>query len=209
MINFSKYKVILWDFDGVLMDSMPVRDRGFELTLANYPKKQVQELMEYHRQNGGLSRYAKFRFFFEKIRGEQVSEEQILTLAKCFSEVMMQHLINPELLIKDSFDFVKRYHQKFAMHIVSGSDGNELNEICKRLNLSHFFLSIHGSPISKIDLVASLLQQNNYPKEATVLIGDSKNDGEAALVNGIEFIGYNNIALASSFIYLDSFSNVT
>ena len=27
------YKTILWDFDGVIMDSMPVRDKGFEIVL--------------------------------------------------------------------------------------------------------------------------------------------------------------------------------
>lgn len=56
---------IFWDFDGVLMNSNAVRDKGFELVLANYPKNQVKQLMNFHQANSGLSRYVKFRFFFK------------------------------------------------------------------------------------------------------------------------------------------------
>lgn len=209
MINFSKYKVILWDFDGVLMDSMPVRDSGFLQVLSDYPADQVSALMTYHRANGGLSRYVKFKYFFEQIRGESVTEEKILSLADSFSKIMMGQLINPELLIEDSISFVKENYKKIPMHIVSGSDGQELNEICRQLNLSQFFSSIHGSPTPKTELVAGLLRKNNYNKTSTVLIGDSKNDWDAASVNGIDFLGYNNTKLMSfGSNYIHSFSYV-
>ena len=209
MINFSKYKIILWDFDGVLMDSMPVRDSGFLKVLSDYPTDQVSALMTYHRANGGLSRYVKFKYFFEEIRGESVSEEKILSLADSFSKIMMEQLINPDLLIEDSINFVKENCRKVRMHIVSGSDGQELNEICRQLNLSNFFYSIHGSPTPKTELVAGLLRQNNDAKTSTVLIGDSKNDWEAASVNGIDFLGYNNTKIMSLGLnYIHSFSYV-
>lgn len=46
--RFKNKKNILWDFDGVLMDSMPVRNKGFELVLKEFPNKQVQDLMQFH-----------------------------------------------------------------------------------------------------------------------------------------------------------------
>jgi 5'-3' exonuclease len=73
----KKYKIILWDFDGVIMDSNAVRDLGFERVLADYPKDSVAELMKFHHQNGGLSRYVKFRYFFEKVLKEEITEEKI------------------------------------------------------------------------------------------------------------------------------------
>jgi phosphoglycolate phosphatase-like HAD superfamily hydrolase len=209
MINFSKYKVILWDFDGVLMDSMPVRDRGFEIVLSSYPRTEVEQLLVYHRKNGGLSRYVKFRYFFEELRKETISDDQVKALAQQFSEVMRRELLNKELLIDESVQFVKDYHQKLRMHIVSGSDEKELQFLCASLGLADYFLSIHGSPTPKQELVGNLMREAGYRSEDVVFIGDSMNDCEAASRHNINFVGYNNEALKHLGVgYIDSFKNV-
>jgi phosphoglycolate phosphatase-like HAD superfamily hydrolase len=202
----KKYKIILWDFDGVIMDSNAVRDLGFERVLADYPKDSVAELMKFHHQNGGLSRYVKFRYFFEKVLKEEITEEKIQELANSFSLIMKSLLVNPQLLIKDSLNFIKSNHQNYNMHIVSGSDQNELRFLCSEMNLSQYFKSIHGSPTSKKDLVQQVLEVNNYKKDNCILIGDSINDYEAAINNGIDFCGYNNLNLKKvQSNYIDKF----
>jgi phosphoglycolate phosphatase-like HAD superfamily hydrolase len=205
-----KYKTILWDFDGVIMDSMPVRDKGFEIVLQKYPEEQVSLLMEYHRKNGGLSRYNKFRYFFEEIRKEIITDAEINVLAEKFSVVMLQNLLDEKLLIEDSVNFIKENYENYNMHIVSGSDGKELRYICETLGLSKYFISIHGSPTPKKKLVKDLLIENNYKKEESCLIGDSFNDLEASDVNLITFYGYNNEKLLSKSIkYIRSFSDLS
>lgn len=203
----EKFKTILWDFDGVIMDSMPVRDKGFEIVLKNYPQKQVSLLMEYHRNNGGLSRYHKFRYFFEEIRKESITDTEIKVLAEEFSVVMLQNLLDESLLIEDSLNFIKNNYSKYDMHIVSGSDGNELRYICDTLELSKYFISIHGSPTPKKELVKNLMAENQYKIEDTCLVGDSFNDLEAADFNKISFYGYNNDLLRKSAKFIDSFIN--
>lgn len=208
MINLKNKKNIFWDFDGVLMDSMPVRNRGFELVLQDYPKKEVKQLMDFHLKNGGLSRYVKFRYFFEEIRNESISEDQVNEWASKFSEVMKKNLLDSRLLIKDTCDFVKANKDRFKMHIVSGSDQEELRYLCEQLNLSCFFLSINGSPTPKKELVAGLLKDFKYKIKETVLIGDSINDYEAANINGLSFFGYNNTSLKKLEAgYIEKFSN--
>lgn len=188
----KNYKVILWDFDGVIMDSNAVRDIGFEKVLANYPKESIQELMKFHHQNGGLSRYVKFRYFFEKVLKQEISEEKIQELANSFSVIMKSLLVNPQLLIQDSLNFIKSNYQNYQMHIVSGSDQNELRFLCSEMKLSQYFKSIHGSPTPKKELVNQVILSNLYQKNQIILIGDSNNDYEAASENGIAFAGYNN-----------------
>ena len=194
----DNFKVILWDFDGVLMNSNIVRDIGFEKVLADYPAEQVMALMKYHKANGGLSRYVKFRYFFEEVRKEEVSDEQVQALAKKFSIIMQEILFDESLLIKDSIQFVKENFSKFKMHIVSGSDGVELRSLCKYLEIDKYFITIEGSPIAKNQLVKQLLSTFNYSVDDCVLVGDSINDLEAARVNNISFAAYNNPALFSS-----------
>jgi phosphoglycolate phosphatase-like HAD superfamily hydrolase len=206
----ENFKTFLWDFDGVIMDSMPIRDKGFEIVLQDYPKEQVSQLMEYHRNNGGLSRYNKFRYFFEEIRKESITDAEIKVLAEEFSVVMLQNLLDSNLLIEDSLKFIKDNYSKYKMHIVSGSDGNELRYICEALGLSKYFISIHGSPTPKKELVKQVMISNNYDNTEICLIGDSYNDLEAAEVNNISFCGYNNEKLLNkSTRYIQSFAEIT
>lgn len=195
MKKFLNKKVFFWDFDGVLMDSMPIRNKGFELVLQEFPKDQVELLMAFHLKNGGLSRYVKFRHFFEEIRKQAISEEEVKLWAQKFSGVMRKELIAPELLIQDSLQYIKKHHEQATMHIVSGSDQEELRFLCEQLHIAHYFKSIHGSPTPKKELVKNLISNHNYKVSDCVLIGDSLNDYEAAVENEIDFSGYNNPAL--------------
>jgi HAD superfamily hydrolase (TIGR01549 family) len=201
------YKVLLWDFDGVIMDSNPVRTYGFEKVLKNYPPNQVGELITYHKQNGGLPRYDKFRYFFAKIRGEQPDEKEIAALSTRFSEIMLKKLFDRSLLIPDTVSFIKANYTKFKMHIVSGSDQTELRKICDHLGLSNYFISITGSPTLKPELTRQVLEAYNYNNKEVAFIGDSINDHDAAAKNGIDFCGYNNKELLSqSKLYIEKFS---
>lgn len=206
MKHFTEYRVILWDFDGVIMDSMPIRDSGFKKVLKDYPPEQVEELLRFHHAQGGLSRYVKFRHFFEEIRKEIVSEKQIQELANCFSMIMLESLINPKYLIAESLNYIKENYQTQKFHIVSGSDEKELNKICSGLNIDFYFKTIKGSPTPKNKLVADTIKKQGYKNADVCLIGDSINDLEAAQVNDITFYGYNNPDLKErSENYIDSF----
>ncbi len=88
----NSIETIFWDFDGVILNSNPVRDIGFKEVLKQYPVNEVNMLLDYHQENGGLSRYVKFRYFFEKIRRENIDEEQILVLANNFSGIIFLNM---------------------------------------------------------------------------------------------------------------------
>lgn len=203
----NKYKILLWDFDGVIMDSNPIRTYGFQEVLKPYPAYQVKELIAYHKQNGGLPRYEKFRYFFEKIRNEQTDETAIKQLCEKFSSIMLQKLLNEDLLINDAVSFIKAKYQKFTMHVVSGSDETELKQVCNALHLTKYFTSLVGSPTLKPELVKQVLQNYNYNKPDVAYIGDSINDYDAAKANNVDFYGYNNDSLRNvSVKYIESFA---
>jgi phosphoglycolate phosphatase-like HAD superfamily hydrolase len=186
-----KYKVIFWDFDGVLMNSNEIRDLGFVRVLSDYSKQEIDQLLKYHQKNGGLSRYVKFRYFFEEVLGENISEDEIYNWSEKFSVIMKELLVDESLLINETIQFVKKEYENREMHIVSGSDQSELRYICKQLDIAKYFDSINGSPTSKNELVESILKKENYSLEECVLVGDSVNDKVAAKINDIKFMGYN------------------
>ena len=196
---FENYSTILWDFDGVILDSMDIRDLGFIKVLSElgHQKKDIDTLITFHRANGGLSRYFKFRYFYEKILGQDISEQCVIDLAAKFSEQVTDLLINKDLIMPKVLEFIQSNYKMYNFHIVSGSDQTELRNVCKGLKLDTYFESIHGSPTAKTQLVADVLQAHQYRPEMVCLIGDSINDFHAADKNAIDFYGYNNSGLKS------------
>ena len=185
-------KNIIFDFDGVILDSVPVKTEAFRKLFENYPQDKVNQLIEYHLVNGGKSRYVKIKYFFNEILKQDISENEILQYAQKYSKLTKQELSNKKYLIEDTLNFIMNNHKNYNMHIASGADENDLKYICDRLGLEKYFLSINGSPMIKGIIVQEILEQNNYLREETILVGDSINDYEAAKANSIEFYGYNN-----------------
>ena len=201
-------KNIFFDFDGVIIDSMPVREYGFRTIFQDFDAKLVDRLIEFHELNGGLSRFVKIRFFFEELLNTSINDNAIITYADNFSTLMKEKLTNNKYLIKETVDFLSNNYKQYNLHIVSGSEENELRYLCEKLNIAIYFKSIHGSPTHKNKLVENLFIENDYNKNETILIGDSINDYDAAYINGINFYGYNNTELKEkSYIYIDSFKN--
>ncbi len=199
-------KNILWDFDGVILDSMPIRDYGFRKIFEEFDKNSIEELIKYHRLNGGLSRFHKIMYFYNTLLKKEISENKIQEYADKFTVIMKEQLANKKYLIQDSIDFIKSNHKNYNFHIVSGSEHHELNYLCQKLDLVDYFLSINGSPTPKKDLVKNLLEKEKYKKEETILIGDSVNDFDAANVNAIDFYGFNNKELRKkSKVYIDCY----
>lgn len=190
-------KTILWDFDGVILNSMPVREYGFKSIFSQYSEDKVKQLLDFHNKNGGLSRFVKIKYFYDEIIQKELTDAKLSELVEAYSSIMKEHLADKQLIIKETYSFIEKSYKDLNFHVVSGSENNELNHLCKQLNLAQYFLSIHGSPTPKTKLVADLLEKHGYKESETILIGDSINDYDAAKANGIAFYGFNNEQLKS------------
>ena len=183
-----KYQYILFDFDGVLAESNEIRFNGFRKLFKDYPQSQIEQLVKYAKANGGISRYKKIEFFFNRIRKEPISSKSVNHWASQFSELVTQDVLEARP-VKGSLEFLEKYFNQFDFAIVSGSDQRELREVCKGRGIDSFFKIILGSPTEKQDNIAALLSDFKWARSKSVYIGDSNNDLEAAKTNDIDFIG--------------------
>ena len=182
------YKNLIFDFDGVLAESNEIRFNGFRILFKGFPENQVEELVVYAKKNGGISRYEKIGYFFQKIRGESISEDSVQNLAARFSEIVRQDVVKAEP-VKGSMEFLRKNLSKFNFALVSGSDQAELRVVCRERKIDHFFKMILGSPVKKEDNITQLLESLRWRPDESVYIGDSNNDLEASQGNRIDFIG--------------------
>ncbi len=200
-------KNILFDFDGVILDSMKIKGDGFVELFSDYSNDDVKLIEKYHYDNGGVSRFEKIRYFFNNIISKNISDEEVLILAGTFSKIIDKKLYDKNCLISETVKFISNNHKKYNLHIVSASEHNELNSLCDFFSIANYFITINGSPTEKKIIVNEILNKYNYKKNETILIGDSYNDYDAAVNNNIDFYGYNNLQLRndSKIKYIDFF----
>ena len=183
-----KYHHIIFDFDGVLVESNEIRFNGFRKLFEKYPKEQVERLVNYAKANGGVSRYKKIEYFFNVIRQEPITNGLVNQWAAQFSELVEQDIVEAKP-VEGSLKFLEDYFSHFDFAIVSGSDQAELRRICEKRKIDHFFKMILGSPVEKKDNIASLLSDLNWQHNESLYVGDSNNDLDAAKANDLDFVG--------------------
>ena len=83
----SSYKNIIWDFDGVLIDSSEIRIFAFKEILKDYSVDKVNKLINFHKKNDGLSRYVKIDYFFSDIINQSIDNKKRTSLLKEFGKI--------------------------------------------------------------------------------------------------------------------------
>lgn len=202
------FKTIIWDFDGVIIFSNSVREDGFRGIFKSHGPELIERLIDFHRMNGGLSRYVKIRYFYEKLLNKPITDEKVKELAEEFSLIQKAKLANKSLLNQDWLTFMGEKGDRYEHHIASGSDGEELRGLCNELGISQYFMSINGSPTPKNQLVKDIIEHRGLDKSEVVLIGDAGNDFDAAEANGISFRGYNNAELKGKGVYITALADL-
>ena len=95
--------------------------------------------------------------------------------------------------------------------MVTGTPQSEIKIILNELNLTELFISIHGSPEEKTDVVSYNIKKYGYKISDCILIGDSVTDYKAADENNIDFIyrGKKNLlGMFNSEYFIDDFMQV-
>ncbi len=184
----SRFKAIIFDFDGVISDSLNVKTEAFAEMYRPYGKDVENKVVRHHESNGGISRYEKFRIYQKEYLGEKADEQKIADLAEQFSEMVLEKVVG-SAYIKGVDQFIKSYHQDYDLFISTGTPTEEIDIILERKGLTPFFKEVHGSPEKKTNHVKGILERYGYAASEVVFIGDAPTDIEAARTNGITFIG--------------------
>jgi len=60
MLDLANYKTLVFDCDGVILNSNKLKTQAFYQATLPYGESKAQAMVNYHVQNGGISRYRKF-----------------------------------------------------------------------------------------------------------------------------------------------------
>lgn len=183
---FNKVKNIFFDFDGVILDSVECKTQAFEKMYSKYGNEISNKVKRYHLDNGGVSRFDKFKFWHKEYLDIVLNNDEINELAKEFSQLVFQKVIESKE-IPGVMSFIKNYHKKLKFWIITGTPSSEIQRIIDQLELKSFFVGIHGSPQKKTFWTEKIITENKLKRNETLFIGDASTDYEAAKYSSIKF----------------------
>ena len=183
-----KYDAIIFDFDGVLAESVDVKTRAFESLYAEYGDRIVEQVRNYHLQHGGISRFEKFRYYHEVLLGKTLTKDEENQLGDRFSQYVEDAVVE-SVYVAGAYNFLENYYQSIPLFVASGTPDDELKRIVSRRNMAHYFISVHGSPTKKGDIIQDILTKHSFNPDHVLMIGDAIADYEGAIAAGIKFMG--------------------
>lgn len=183
-----KNSAIIFDFDGVLVESLDVKTEVFGKLYAKYGTEIERKVREYHLANGGMSRHVKFRWFHENLLGKTLSPEEETALAESFSDLVENAVVHAPFVV-GAEEFLEEFYRKIPFFIASGTPEEELRRIIEKRGMSKYFRGIYGSPRSKTVLSQKILTENNLDPSQVLFVGDALADFDAAQATNIRFIG--------------------
>jgi HAD superfamily hydrolase (TIGR01549 family) len=189
-------KAIIFDFDGVIAETMDMKTEAFVHLFKDQSKETVQKIVKLHLDNGGMSRYEKFRIIYKEFLNENISKDKEEQLGKEFSDFVFEKTIKCPY-VKGFMDFIKNNYGRYLFFIASGTPNGEINNVVDERNLRKYFEEVIGSPKTKTQIIKMILEKYNLEKNEVVFIGDAPTDYHGAEETGINFIaripskGYN------------------
>lgn len=191
MMSFkiSLYKTLVFDCDGVILNSNRVKTDAFYQAALPYGESAAQVLVDYHVAKGGVSRYLKFAYFLEEIVPEYAAGStgpNLDELIEHYANAVLEGLLTCE--VAPGLHKLRELTPNTRWLIVSGGDQTELRHVFAKRGLAELFdAGIYGSPDTKDEILARKLQNNTIQTPA-LFLGDSKYDHQAATTAGLDFV---------------------
>jgi phosphoglycolate phosphatase-like HAD superfamily hydrolase len=182
-MRISDYSFLVFDCDGVILDSNALKTEAFRLSLPCENSGDVEKLINYHLLNGGITRQDKFEYYFQCIKGGG-NLKDVNDAMDRFSRIC-QEVLFASNLVPGVEDFLGKCN--LPSHIVTGGNQEEVRNVMKHKGLSCFFNSILGNPSSKASNMNRLKMEGRFEGRG-LYFGDSQLDYDLAMTHGLDFI---------------------
>jgi len=217
MRPFSDYDTLIFDCDGVILDSNTLKIEAMRSALieSGLTAIEVDSCTNFFKNNFGKSRFYHIDYFVEELlkvkpeNTEQFKKDLLASYSKQCKSLYLLAELTPFVIDVISTSTASKY-------VASGSEQEELRGVFQQRKLNILFKEVLGSPEKKVNHVTNILAKQ--PSSRAVMIGDAVSDLEAAKDNNIDFIFYSpfsnvedkmrDLCLKFNYRIIDSFEEV-
>ena len=179
-------KLVLWDFDGVIKESVDLKTAAFMDLFAPFGADVVDYVRRHHQGHGGMSRYQKIPLYLS-YAGEEPTDDRVRELCAQFSERVCRQTIEAPW-VPGAEQWIRQNPRQQVFVLVSATPDDELRTIVEALQLTSAFRQVYGTATSKRDAVHDALARCQIARQHSVMIGDAVADWDAARSAGVPFV---------------------
>jgi phosphoglycolate phosphatase-like HAD superfamily hydrolase len=193
ILDLSVYSTIVFDCDGVVLNSNRIKTDAFRSAAMPYGLSAAEALVQHNVANGGVSRYLKFEHFLANIVTRMCPEvvpgidaPGLDELLAAYSQEVREGLMSCS--VAEGLFELRSATKPTRWMIISGGDQEELSDVFMLRGIRPLFDGgIFGSPVAKDQIVAREIKKGNILFPA-LFLGDSRLDYEVASRHGLDFV---------------------
>ncbi len=187
MLFLGRFKTVIFDFDGVILDSARLKTAAFaEVYCAEHPDR-ISKVVSYQEEHGGIGRQQKFEYFEREVFGRPGDSETVDRLCQRFARIIDEAMLDCAF-IPGAPEVLARLENVVPMHVVSGMPDKDLHQVIDRRGLSRYFRTISGSPKSKYTEFLQIMEMEGSEASECLAVGDSLTEFHAARRIGMPFL---------------------
>jgi len=201
MFSFDGIEVVVFDFDGTLVESNEVKRAAFFQLFDN--TNDYSELIEdVLADSNAKSRYEVIETILVHAKySGNVRKQQEKLVAQYSAMVLSAVKECPE--IDGATQLLERLAMDLSLYLSSMTPENVLKEIIQYRNMSCYFKAVYGYPRRKEDTLKLIMQKEHIKCDELLVIGDGESDLAAAkAVNCNSYILSKNDSLRDLLIAL-------
>jgi phosphoglycolate phosphatase-like HAD superfamily hydrolase len=185
---------VVFDFDGVLVDSNAVKRRAYRDIFADAPESEavVEAVLQSDTDD---DRFGVIRAILRGLNREgHATAEQDLLVAEYgerYNTICEEHAATCSE-VRGASSALARLAKSHPLYIISATPEVPLRRIVKRRDWSRYFREVLGRPRTKGENLARVIRREGIKGERIVFVGDGRRDLDAAREVGCRFVGVRN-----------------
>lgn len=186
MAMISNYKLLFWDFDGVIKESIEIKTRAFVKLFEPFGRQIANRVRDHHTRNGGMSRFEKMPIYL-RWAGTEPNREKVEEYCERFSQLAFMGVIEAAW-VPGAENYLRENPHRQIFVLVSATPHEEIMQILQAVDLLQCFRDVYGAPTTKTESIRKTLLAYTMKPEDCLVIGDAKADFDAAQANKVPFL---------------------
>lgn len=173
-------KAIIFDYDGVIVDSFPAVHKTYQAICKKLGKKCPSSLAQFRKTYGKRSKECMHNLGFDTQEVDKANHLYVEEIGK-----------EDTPLFSGILEVIKKLCKEYPLFLISASPRTEIVQKLKNADLNHYFTEIIAGTIGSMEKVPELrklLKRQGLKPDEALMIGDRINDYEDAINVGIKKI---------------------
>jgi phosphoglycolate phosphatase len=180
-------KVVVFDFDGTLVDSNLIKERMFERVAARIPGG-VEALIEAKKLGG--DRFRTFGEISRRLEGDPLRRGGMTRrLAAEYGQGCLRAIASTYERRGASAALRFAHRNGLRLYLNTATPHRDIEPLLRARGWAGMFTGAYGAPDSKVGILQRIMRRERVAARSVVMVGDSEDDLDAARRTGAWFVG--------------------